>query len=792
MNFSRNILLGLLCLLTVQTFGQLTTNTSQSPSGLVQNVLLGPGVTVSNIMYSGSPMAIGEFNATNTNLGITQGIVMTSGTVVNNGNGPQGPNNQAGCGMDNSAGGSTQLTNLAGNQTFNAAILEFDFIPFSDTVRFKYVFGSDEYPEFAPPNNSGYNDVFGFFISGPGISGLQNIARLPNGGIVSINNVNAITNSQYYTFNGDGNSMPYNSSGNYIQYDGFTKVLEAVSRVQCGQTYHLIMAIADVGDGQWDSGIFLEANSLSSETPITVTHSISQQMYSGHPDRMAEGCVSGTITLTRAANLNTTLTIPIQTLGTATNGVDYTAIPNSVTFLPGQTEVTINFDAIYDNLPEGLESLKILIMLSDPCDNVTPEVISLFIQDVEEVKVNINNPVIACPGQNTVLNATVTGGVYPYTYLWNTGATTSSIGVAPSASGNYYVAVNDVCSGTTGYDTVLVNVPIYQPLMVTTNDSITEICPFIPHTLYANASGGSGLYVYIWKVGNTVVGTADTLVAKPEGTTTYIIRVSDNCGSIAYDTVTYTVTSPPLVVNVSPKVNICPGESAYLFATASGGYGNYHYLWLHNGATTTGVWVQPSQATYYEVQVSDDCQTFSESGFPQVIVIKPHADFSISSETLTEGLPITFQNTSINAYGYDWYFSDGGYSSLTHPNHVFEEPGTYYVTLVAKDDKGCVDSITKQIIIKEGYYIYIPNTFIPNGDRYNEYFSGSFVGIKWVKITVYNRWGEPVFFSEDMDFKWDGTFHGKRVQDGTYTWKLNYRPNREIEQMMTGHINVLH
>ncbi|MEY4288643.1 MAG: hypothetical protein RLZZ30_731, partial [Bacteroidota bacterium] len=268
--------------------GQLITNTSLSPQGLVQNVLLGSGVTVSNVMYNGSPGAIGQFTANNTTLGITQGIIMTTGTVQATSSGPQGPNNQSNAGMDNNAPGSPLLTQvLGGTQTYNAATLEFDFIPYADTVRFKYVFGSDEYPEFAPPNNSGYNDVFGFFISGPGIVGMQNIARLPNGGgIVSINNVNTVTNPQFFHFNGDGNSPPYNANPQYIQYDGFTHVLEAVSKVQCGQTYHLIIAIADAGDGQWDSGMFLEANSLSTKTPIEIDYTLSQQVYS-NPDWLA-------------------------------------------------------------------------------------------------------------------------------------------------------------------------------------------------------------------------------------------------------------------------------------------------------------------------------------------------------------------------------------------------------------------------------------------------------------------------------------------------------------------------
>jgi len=338
---------------------QLNTSVSMSPLGLVQNVLLGPGVTVSNISFNGSPTAIGAFAATGTNLGIAQGIVMTTGTVLNTGAGPQGPNNQAGAGMDNNMGGSAMLTGLLnGTQTYNAAILEFDFIPYSDTVLFKYVFGSDEYPEFAPPNSSGFNDVFGFFISGPGIIGIENIAKLPtNGSIVSINNVNSITNSSFFNFNGDGNSPPYNGNPFYIQYDGFTDVLEAVSKVQCGETYHLVIAIADVGDGEWDSGIFLQANSLSSQTPVSVDYVISDTLFNS-PSIMAEGCVSSIITLSRQDNINSSLTIPIQVNGTATAILDYSGIPSSVTFLPGDSTISFTINALADLLTEGSETIS--------------------------------------------------------------------------------------------------------------------------------------------------------------------------------------------------------------------------------------------------------------------------------------------------------------------------------------------------------------------------------------------------------------------------------------------------
>lgn len=773
-------------------FSQLVISTNNSPLALVQNVLLGPGVTVSNIVYNGSSAAIGSFAATGTNLGINQGIVMTTGTVLNTGDGPQGPNNQPSSGIDNGAGGSALLTNLInGTQTFNASILEFDFIPYSDTVKFKYVFGSEEYPEFAPPNNTGFNDVFGFFISGPGIIGTQNIAKLPNNGsIVSINNVNAITNSQFYNFNGDGNSSPYNSNPFYIQYDGFTDVLTAVSKVQCGQTYHLVLAIADVGDAQWDSGIFLEANSLSSPNPVSIDYTISDTLF-GSPSILAEGCVSATLSLTRENDLNTSLTIPILVSGTATNGLDYTGVPTSVTFGAGQDSISFTLDALFDGFPEGQETITLSFQLADPCDNLTPYDVNLFIKDVAPLTLTLNNPSIECPGDDISLSATISGGMPTYSYLWSTGETSNSIQITPTATGYYWVSVNDACIDSVVYDTILVTVPQYVPLTVQASADILEICPYLPHTLNALVSGGSGNYSFQWKQGGQTISQLDTVIVSPSISSTYIVRVTDNCGAVAYDTVIYTITSPPLLTYINNTPEICPGDSAFISVNATGGFGNYSYYWPATGDTAPGIWVKPYSTTSYLVEVSDDCQTFSVPTMAQVVVVKPDADFAIISQNLMEGLPITFQNLTLNGYEYDWYFSDGGYSSLVNPNHTFDTPGEYTITLVATDSKGCVDSITKPITIFEEFYIYIPNSFIPDGDRFNNFFSGSFIGVKWIKMEIYNRWGELLYYTEDQNFKWDGTHKNKRVQDGTYSWKLTYKPNQGINEIMTGHVNVL-
>jgi hypothetical protein len=157
--------------------------------------------------------------------------------------------------------GDPDLQVFSGGETFDACVLEFDFVPYYSYVWFQFVFGSEEYPEFV---GSVFNDAFGFFISGPGITGpysnnSKNIALIPETEIpVSINNVNQDINSEYYVAN----------ESDFIQYDGFTTVFSAVSEVQPMNTYHIKLAIGDVLDYSFDSGVLLQASSFCSG-PVT-------------------------------------------------------------------------------------------------------------------------------------------------------------------------------------------------------------------------------------------------------------------------------------------------------------------------------------------------------------------------------------------------------------------------------------------------------------------------------------------------------------------------------------------
>jgi gliding motility-associated-like protein len=244
---------------------------------LVHNVLLSNSIVAYNISYTGANRAIGYFDGTHSNIGLTNGILMTNGSVEI----AAGPYNPLDRGKNNGLPGDSALTAICGDSTFDASILQFDFVPYADTVSFDFVFGSEEYPEFTCCK---VNDVFAFFISGPGITGQQNIALVPNTSIpISINTVNGNCTSASHCGGGccNSNSNYYidNTAGTTIGYGGFTTVMKAESHVICGQPYHIKMAIADGGDPFYDSGVFLAGHSFRGGTnPLNIAVSPSESI----------------------------------------------------------------------------------------------------------------------------------------------------------------------------------------------------------------------------------------------------------------------------------------------------------------------------------------------------------------------------------------------------------------------------------------------------------------------------------------------------------------------------------
>jgi prealbumin domain-containing protein len=223
------------------------------------NAMAGPGVTVSNVVYTGANVAAGTFAGGTGIIGFEDGIMLSSGSIGN----AIGPNVDDGITTSNGTPGDSDLTALAGVTTLDAAVLEFDFVPSAATVFFQYVFASDEYNEYV---NSQFNDVFAFFVNGSNcaVVGTPPVA-------VSINTIN-----NGNPFGSDPKSHPelfrnndLDDGGGSIdtEMDGLTTVLTCQSSVNPNVTNHMKLAIADGSDRALDSNVFIQRGSLTTAPP---------------------------------------------------------------------------------------------------------------------------------------------------------------------------------------------------------------------------------------------------------------------------------------------------------------------------------------------------------------------------------------------------------------------------------------------------------------------------------------------------------------------------------------------
>jgi len=455
----------------------LVTSSGLTAAQYVQNILLGPGVTASNITFTGYANAIGKFSVSGlpNTLGMDSGLVLTTGTVLAtdiNGPGPQGPNNSGSSGFSNTGGSDPDLALLGGNPSYNAAVLEFDFIPTSDTVSFDFAFGSEEYMEYV---DLGVSDAFGFFVSGPGISGPYtnsaiNIALVPGTNTpITIDSLNQFDHGAYYV----NNETP---PGNLLQYDGYTTVLTALAVVQCNQTYHIKIAISDIGDGVWDSGVFLKAGSFSSNGLQIAGGTLVGDSLSSD-SIFTEGCQQAIYIFSRPDS-NGVDTIFFFTGGTATDSIDYTDVPDFIIIDQGEFADTIIISAFDDPFNEPIETVTLFITFNNPCGTDTVEK-TLYLQDYQKMVAVMGGDTTLCPGggNTPVLDPIVTGGFGGYHYLWYpTADTTDTLQANLGQTTVFYVNIEDDCGKTvtSAPVTIVVQCPIIIPNVITANDDGTN------------------------------------------------------------------------------------------------------------------------------------------------------------------------------------------------------------------------------------------------------------------------------------------------------------------------------
>ncbi len=643
----------------------ITENTSQQMAeDMIQDVFISGDVEVYDIQYTGVPTASGRFIG-NTGLGFIEGMILTSGRASI----AKGPNNSASAGNSNGAAGDTDLNQMAGGTSLDACVLSFKFIPKTSRVKFKYVFASEEYPEYAPPNNSSYNDKFGFFLSGPGINGTYsnnaiNIATLPNGSVVSINSVNAVTNQEYYVSNWN----PVNN--NNIQYDGYTVVLTAQADVTPCEEHRIKLAISDGGDRLYDSGVFLEANSFtdgSVNTSINFDNILIDTM-------AVEQCNNATIRFDIMQEREETFTMNLVVDGTAEYGEDYQPFPLQVEIPPGERIFEIQIIPFQDNLDEGMETVVIKFQ-PDPCN--------LFEFDSVVVKIYDKGPhdyateyfYSNCGDEVTLSFEDVLNGTAPYTHEWRLTDGTL-LGTDPTLlytpvqdSILILDIIRDACNETQVDSAFVIIAPVVADAGIDQslcNDpSVTIGAPEFPGYYYAWTSNPPD---------PSLVGQENIAqpVVSPTLTTQYFLQVTNDCEGFDEDEAW--VLLEGAVAYAGEDNAICIGESFSFTANDA-----ETWLWVANppDASLIGqesnqtINVSPATTTTYSLTVTNDCGFTADDAVELTVHPLPLASAG-NNDAICLG-----DSYTLNASGgvsYEWWSVPNDPSLFVGDQHLTQNP----------------------------------------------------------------------------------------------------------------------
>ncbi|MEI6899661.1 MAG: choice-of-anchor L domain-containing protein, partial [Bacteroidota bacterium] len=661
-----------------------------TPLQLVQSQLVGQGIVVSNATYNGSsgPITsnqIGYFTTFGNalvQLGIEAGLLLTSGTAAN----AIGPNNSQGAtGGDNGPNDPDLDIMTAPAGTHDKCVLEFDFVPQADTLRFKYVFGSEEFYEYC----NQYNDAFGFFLSGPGITGTfsnssVNIALMPGSPTyVTINNLCA-----------NGTSNWNNLGGLEYQYDGVSYVFTAWHVVVPCSTYHIKLAIADAGDWAYDSGVFIEKNSFNA-TGLMVTNYYPASKFGS---KAVEGCSDATVAFVLQSPTVLPYTVNWTVGGTATNGIDYTAIGTSVTIPAGGDSAGVVIHPYLDAVPEPTEYVVLAVTVPS-CSGPTIFHDTIYILDNSPFTVTLGTDTTTCLGDSITLTAMPNGGKIPYDYSWNIGSSWNTIKVAPPVGVNTFIAtVTDGCM-TSDADTIIVTI---DPLPLVSNTSLlSSICSGTATSITPTCSSSGAFFSW------TATCSSPNVTGYSGGNGLNINQTLFNSG-LTFDTVKYHVhaivlgcTGPETVfkVVVKPKPNayfvpngqnICTGQSTNIdiFSNVPGTTFSWTYtisslniIGANNGAgnnitqSLTNIGNTIDTVTYHIIPVEGTC---TGNIFNVKVVVNPFPTVTTMplSDTICSNASTNINLTSnVSGSTYTWVasliagnisgFSNGGGGVIT-------------------------------------------------------------------------------------------------------------------------------
>jgi gliding motility-associated-like protein len=816
------------------SYAQLIVTPAANPGAaqnLVTKVIVGTGVTVGNITYSGqfsgNVSQIGEFStgAIPTNLGIDNGIIMSTGDV----NKAPLPNNDANvnnyhnyfCDCEVNQGDSKCIQNKPGCQwsdlnldailgcaltcTFDAVNLQFDFTPSSNQVKFRYVFASDEYPLYVC---SSTNDAFAFLVTGPKPGGgnytNENIALVPGKNeAVTINTVNSgacgtgyspcatcdLNNSAYYTDNKNGLTITYNA---------FTKVMTAQLDVIPCQKYHIKLVLADVVDGAYDSSVFIEAKSFTVKKPVI---SFTKPLLDD--SAAIKGCSNATVTFTTFNNRppQSDSVVTVNFGGTAFYGSDYVTVPagitNSITMTTASSQYSFQIQPICPGSQPGKDLYILFSVLT--CGIATTDTIR--IRELPQITATPSPDVTICAGNPTNLSVTsVTGGTGNYTYSWSPATALTATNIAnpvanPTVTTTYTVTISDEC-GTCHQKTYSIVVTVSNPTVTIAAGGPTTFCP--GDNVDLNATTGGPGYTYQWHadVSGNINGATNSTYNASSADTYYVI-VTDPTGCIVTsNTITVTIASPTATITPEGPTSFCKRGSVVLDANFIVGY---NYQWQRNGvdingATNSTLSVDSAGMYTFIISKGANCSATSLSTIiivnpVPVATIIPDKTFIVCNDTA-----ITVSANLDPNYRYQWQKNGGNLDGATSNIFTFGADQAFY-TVIETDNIGCTGSDTIYVERQcPPLLLYIPTAFTPNNKLLNTYFLPIGSRIANFSMEIYNRMGGKIFHTDDILIGWDGKYNGTECPMGAYVYLIKYEgyiDNHYVKQTKLGSVTLV-
>jgi gliding motility-associated-like protein len=692
------------------------------------DLLVGSGVQYSNVTYTGDSLQLGSFTgAIGMDFQIPAGIVLSTQAAEDielNSSFPF---------LTNTVSDNADLLDIANSVppligqnfivggAYDVCILEFDFIPNGDSLIFEYIFGSDEYLTYV---NSQFNDVFAFFIAGPGITGpysapagfpdgSSNIAFIPNTDPeipITISSVNNVLNSEYYI---------NNPSVQDIALNGYTITMQAYAPVICGQTYHIRLAIADGSDTALKSVVAFQEGSFSSNGAVDVT--ITNPPIPNWPNNtLVEDCVFGGFQIFQS-DISTADTLNVTYGGTAINGIDFDLLPSQVIVPEGQASTTVLINPILDNLVEGDETITITFTFTNGCDQLDTAYAEVILLDETPVTLQLNNTFCVCPGDPNEVSVNVLTGIQPYQYAWSNSTDQSALQLNPGEGGTYSVVVTDFCNNTSSAEVLAIDCNEYQIAIETADaplgfpaNTVMEGCvngTFVVSennldeanafnivisgtatngTDYTSLTNSYTIPVGQASVSIPIVPLTDDL-AEGNETITITINYVNACGNNVVASSTMTIAQYTAMTVSIDDETICENATITANGQPTGGVAPYDYTW--NGGSSLST-LSIGDYGDYSVTVTDFCDGSVTESF--VISAPP-----VLTSTLDESVficPNTNENVNVTPAGgqapYLYLWSNGSTTSAT--NVDTEDAGT--VTVVVTDF--CGVTVQDQIVVE--------------------------------------------------------------------------------------------